>query len=203
MVHCKGTVAAISSVLGSPARLTASPSGAMAAAVATRDVELLEDFEKADAEAAQTYQQQAGSLRRGSYVMMKGHPCRIVEVSISQTGKHGHAKVHMLGLDIFTGKKYDELSQTSHNVEVPVVTKTEYPLMNLNVDTGAVSLLQENGELKIDLNLPTRQLQQKTTEEDAKVEADIVRAFTNDLIVTVLVIAACGMEKIIGFSACD
>lgn len=52
----------------------------------------------------------------------------------------------MVGLDIFTGKKYEETSQTSHKMDVPVVTKTEYPLMNLNADTGAVSLLRENGE---------------------------------------------------------
>ena len=38
----------------------------------------------------------------GTEVMMKGHPCRIVEVSISQTGKHGHAKVHMLGLETWS-----------------------------------------------------------------------------------------------------
>ena len=31
-------------------------------------------------------------------------PCKIVEMSTSKTGKHGHAKVHMVAIDIFTGK---------------------------------------------------------------------------------------------------
>ena len=70
---------------------------------------------------------------------------KIKEVNTFSPGKHGHAKAHLVGLDIFTGKKYEETSQTSHSMEVPVVTKTEYPLMNLNADTGAVSLLQEPG----------------------------------------------------------
>ncbi len=35
------------------------------------------DFERADAGASQTYQQQAGTIKRGSYVMLKGHPCSL------------------------------------------------------------------------------------------------------------------------------
>ena len=158
------------------------------------------DFERTDAGASQTYQQQAGSIKRGSYVMLKGHPCKIVEVTTFSPGKHGHAKAHMVGQDIFTGKKYEETSQTSHNMDVPVVTKTEYPLMNLNAETFAVSLLQDNGELKIDLNLPAAG---KATEEDTKLQQDILRAFADELVVNVVVIAACGMEKIISFSATD
>ena len=166
------------------------------------DVEEME-FERTDAGASQTYQQQAGSIKRGSYVMLKGHPCKIVEVTTFSPGKHGHAKAHMVGQDIFTGKKYEETSQTSHHMDVPVVTKTEYPLMNLNAETLAVSLLQENGELKIDLNLPAAAGNGKATEEDSKLQQDILRAFADELLVSVVVIAACGMEKIISFSATD
>ncbi|CAJ1446329.1 unnamed protein product, partial [Effrenium voratum] len=65
------------------------------------------DFERTDAGASQTYQQQAGTIKKGSYVMLKGHPCKIMEVTTFSPGKHGHAKAHMVGLDIFTGKKYE------------------------------------------------------------------------------------------------
>ena len=33
--------------------------------------------------------------------MIKGKACKIVDMSTSKTGKHGHAKVHMVALDIF------------------------------------------------------------------------------------------------------
>ncbi len=37
--------------------------------------------------------------------MIKGRPCKIVEMSTSKTGKHGHAKVNMVAIDIFTGEQ--------------------------------------------------------------------------------------------------
>merc|ERR1712045_689141 len=77
------------------------------------------------------YPMQAGEVRKGSHVMIKGHPCKVAEVSTSKTGKHGHAKAHIVALDIFTGKKYEDLCPTSHTVEVPSIIRTEYQLGNM------------------------------------------------------------------------
>merc|ERR1712228_140637 len=111
-------------------------------------------FERADAGSSHTYPLQCGELRKGSHVMIKGHPCKVAEITTSKTGKHGHAKAHIVALDIFTAKKYEDLCPTSHNLEVPFVKRTEYQLVDADKDSGAVSLLLENGEMKEDLNLP-------------------------------------------------
>merc|ERR1719310_118997 len=98
-------------------------------------------FEATDSGASKTYPMQAGEIRKGSHVMIKGKPCKVAEVTTSKTGKHGHAKAHIVGLDIFTSKKYEDLCPTSHNVEVPFVKRTELQCLIADGDTGEVSLL--------------------------------------------------------------
>ena len=149
------------------------------------------------------YPMQAGEIRKGSYLMIKGHPCKCTEVSTSKTGKHGHAKAHIVANDIFTGKKLEDLCPTSHNLEVPIVKRTEYQLLNADAETGEVSLLLETGETKDDLNLPCFGTTSDPTDEDKKVQEEILKAFDDGKTTIVAVLNACGMEKLVGVKTTD
>merc|ERR1711981_919092 len=107
---------------------------------------------------------------------------------MGKTGKHGHAKAHIVALDIFTGKKYEDLCPTSHNLDVPFVKRTEYQLLTAD---------PESGETKDDLNLPTFVQQGEPTDEDKKVVDEILKGVDDGKNVQVIVQSACGMEKII------
>jgi translation initiation factor 5A len=89
-------------------------------------------FESTDAGASTTYPMQCSALRKNGHVVIKGRPCKIVDMSTSKTGKHGHAKVHLVAIDIFTGKKLEDLSPSTHNMDVPNVARKEYQLVSVS-----------------------------------------------------------------------
>ena len=100
---------------------------------------LQQDFtiDSADAGASLTYPMQCSALRKGGHVLIKQRPCKIIDMSTSKTGKHGHAKVHLIAEDIFTKKKLEDLSPSTHNMDVPNVLRKEYTFVRHNQPTNA------------------------------------------------------------------
>lgn len=118
--------------------------------------ELEQDYEgggSGNSGASLTFPQQCSALRKNGYVMIKGRPCKVVEMSTSKTGKHGHAKVHLVALDIFTGKKLEDICPSTHNVDVPHVKRNDYELMDIT-DDDFVALMDEAGHIREDLKMP-------------------------------------------------
>lgn len=111
------------------------------------------DFSTGDAGASHVFNEEAGQIRVGGYMCIKDHPCKVTAVSTSKTGKHGHAKCNFTALDIFTGKKYEDIIPSTHTAHVPFVTRKEYALVDIGAD-GFCSLMDEEGNCREDVKLP-------------------------------------------------
>lgn len=139
-----------------------------------------------DAGASQTVPVQAGALKKGSHVCIKGFPCKVVELTTSKTGKHGHAKANITALDIFTGKKYEDVAPTSHTLHSPVVNRSEYQLVDVDHENFC-SLMDDKGDTREDLKLYA----------DNEVHAKIKDDFEAGKSIAVIVLKAMNQEKII------
>ena len=146
-----------------------------------------ETFEKADSGASLTFPMQAGNLKKGGYAILKGFPCKISEINISKAGKHGHAKAALVGNDIFTDKKYEDQCPTSHNMEVPNVSRKEYMLIDIN-EENFCTIMDEKNDTREDLKLDDAELL-------PKVKADFEAG--KEMLLTV--IKAMNLEKVVAY----
>ena len=147
-------------------------------------------FEQGESGSAGIEKIQAGCLKNGSLVMIKGHPCKVVSFSTAKTGKHGAAKAMVTGIDIFTSNKYECTFGSGDNVDAPLVVRKEFTLINID-DEGFMSLMDESGTMKEDLKLPTEDWLKDVS---AKCR-EVLAAGEKECLVSV--ISATGMEKLI------
>ncbi len=112
------------------------------------------DFTGADPGASKTYNMEAGQIRVGGHMCIKGFPCKVTSVSTSKTGKHGSAKCNFTAIDIFTGKKYEDIQPSTANVEIPNIVRREYGLIDISADDYVSLMDNETGEVREDIKLP-------------------------------------------------
>lgn len=143
------------------------------------------DFSTGEAGASETIPMEAGQIRKGGLIMIKGQPCKVADVSTSKTGKHGHAKCNFIAYNIFNNKKLEDMVPSTHGTTVPVVSRTEYTLVDIAED-GFVTLMDENGETREDLKLP----------DFPDNYADEIKKDFEEKQLLVTVLKACGKEQI-------
>lgn len=129
-------------------------------------------------------------LQKNGYVLIEGRPCRVVDIQKFKIGKHGHAKAKIAGSDLFTGRRFETMLPSSHDIEVPFVERNEYSL--INIDGKNTQLLDLQGNMREDVEIL----------DDDEIGKKIKNAFENnekeeEIIVTV--ISCLGNSKIVDF----
>lgn len=79
-----------------------------------------------------------GSLKKGSYVVLEGAACRVVDTQTSRPGKHGHAKVRLMAVGLIDGKKRESVMPGHDNIDVPIIEKRTAQVLSLTGKTANV-----------------------------------------------------------------
>jgi len=124
-------------------------------------------------------------IKIGGYAIIKNFPCKIYDTHKSKMGKHEHAKVTVVGIDIFSDKKYEESFPGGTPVLSFVPKRNNYQVAN--IDGKQLSLINDDGDIRDDLDLPTSE----------ELSAMIVKSFNDGETVTVSVLSAVGKERIV------
>jgi len=79
-----------------------------------------------------------GSLNKGNYVVIDGEACKVTDIQVSRPGKHGHAKVRLVGVGIIDNRKREVVKPGHDNVEVPIVDKRNAQVLSITGKTANV-----------------------------------------------------------------
>ncbi|MFW6230918.1 MAG: translation initiation factor IF-5A [Nanoarchaeota archaeon] len=83
-------------------------------------------------------QQSIGSLKKGSYIVIDDVACKVVDLSVSRPGKHGHAKVNLMAVGILDGKKRNMVAPGHDSVDVPVIDKRNAQILSISGNSANV-----------------------------------------------------------------
>lgn len=80
----------------------------------------------------------AGSMKSGSFMVIEGAACKVVDNQISRPGKHGHAKCRITGVGLLDGKKRVVVMPGHDKVDVPIIEKKSAQVLSVTGDAANV-----------------------------------------------------------------
>ncbi len=82
------------------------------------------------------------NLKEGKFCILDGEPCRVVDVTISASGKHGAAKVRLEAVGLFDNRKRSVVKPADTELEVPIIDKRNGQVVAITGETAQVMDLE-------------------------------------------------------------
>src|SRR3989338_4531549 len=80
----------------------------------------------------------ANQVQKGSFIILEGAACKVVDVEISKPGKHGHSKVRISAVGLVDEKKRIVVMPGHDNIEVPIIEKRTAQVLSVLGDKANV-----------------------------------------------------------------
>ncbi len=77
-------------------------------------------------------------LKVGKFVLIDDVPCKIVSIESSAPGKHGAAKMRVVGIGVFNGEKKTILKPSDADCEIPIIERKTGQIISVSGDNAQV-----------------------------------------------------------------
>lgn len=93
-----------------------------------------------------------GTLQKGSYVVIDGVACRVVDTQTSRPGKHGHAKVRLQATGLLDGRKREIVMPGHDSIDSPIIGKRNAQV--LSISGNIANVMDSESYETFDLEIP-------------------------------------------------
>ena len=91
-------------------------------------------------------------LRKGSFIIIDDIPCKVDDVSVTKSGKHGHAKARVDAIGLLDGRRRSLVKTADENVDVPIILKKKAQV--LSISGNRVQLMDTSDYSMLELEIP-------------------------------------------------
>lgn len=91
-------------------------------------------------------------LKKGSFIIIDDIPCKVDDVSVTKSGKHGHAKARVDAIGLLDGRRRSLVKTADENVDVPIILKKKAQVLAIAGDK--VQLMDTADYTMLELEIP-------------------------------------------------
>merc|ERR1712203_290680 len=101
-------------------------------------------------EEGKTVSVEVKSLKKGGFCMIRDQPCKITEMTQKpKATSKGNDRIHLVGVHMATGKKYEDTLLATLPIEQILVTRETYDVLDVDTHQGTVSVLSSQERLRM------------------------------------------------------
>jgi translation initiation factor 5A len=91
-------------------------------------------------------------LRKGSFIIIDDIPCKVDDISVTKSGKHGAAKARVDAIGLMDGRRRSLVKPADENVDVPIILKKKAQI--LAISGNKVQLMDTSDYSMLELDVP-------------------------------------------------
>lgn len=94
----------------------------------------------------------AGSMKKGSFLLIDNVACKVTDTQTSKPGKHGHAKIRITAVGILDDKRREFVGPAHDNVNTPIIEKRSAQV--LSISGSKANVMDSESYETFDMDIP-------------------------------------------------